>query len=321
VFVFQIQNNAGDSLLLSSACARLAVVLPLEIDGFLLPMDALPVVLFASRSQESSMTAGAMLRALREGLGLTIRDVETATARLAQKYGNPEFCLQLSRISDIETKGVIPSIYRIYSLAIVYRRDIRELMTWYGIHLENISADTMLVDAPQSHRVEGLTAGAAVRMPVKIDPSFDLTRTTNLSRVIEKWGTVPMTFLSELEQSEFTYFYIGTEDLTMYPLLMPGSFVQVDETQHKVATGPWASEYERPIYFVETRAGFRCCWCELDADKIILQPHPLSPQKTAIYKHPQEAEVVGRIVAIAMRLGDWKPVTAGARARAIREQN
>ena len=266
------------------------------------------------------MTAGAMLRALREGMGLTIRDVETATTRLAEKYGNPEFCLQLSRISDIETKGVVPSIYRIYALAVVYRRDVRELLGWYGIHVDNFIADTTLLDAPKSHRVEGLAAAESVRVPVKMDPGFNPAKTTNISRMIEKWGTVPITFLQQFEESDFTYFYIGTEDLTMYPLLLPGSFVQVDEEQNKVTGGPWASEYERPIYFVETRAGFRCSWCEVDGERLILQPHPLSGQKTSIYKHPQEAEVVGRVVAVAMRLNEWKPANA-PRAKAIREQN
>lgn len=264
------------------------------------------------------MRAGAMLRALREELGLTLRDVETATARLAEKYRNSEFCLQLSRLSDIETKGVVPSIYRIYALSVVYRRDVRELMSWYGINFDNVGADASLIEAPQSHRVEGLTAAAAAHMPVKLDPSFHLARTTNLGRIIEKWGAVPMTFLRQLEEAEFTYFYIGTEDLTMYPLLMPGSFVQVDESQNKIVGGPWPSEYQRPIYFVETRNGYRCSWCELDGDRLILQPHPLSPQKIAIYKNQQEAEVVGRIVAVAMRLDEWKPVP---RAKAIREQN
>jgi transcriptional regulator with XRE-family HTH domain len=268
------------------------------------------------------MTAGAMLRALREGMGLTIRDVENATTRLADKYGNPEFCLQLSRISDIETKGVVPSIFRLYALAVVYRRDVRELMGWYGIDTDHYAADTALVEAPKSHRAEGLTNVDTARVPVKMDPGFNLARTTNIGRMVQQWGSVPMTFLHQLEDTDFTYFYVGTEDLTMYPLLMPGSFVQVDESQNKVTGGPWSSEYERPIYCLETRGGgYRCSWCELDGDKLILQPHPLSGQKTAIYKHPQDAEVVGRIVAVAMRLGDWKPVSNSARPKAIREQN
>jgi len=267
------------------------------------------------------MNAGAKLRSVRESLGLTIRDVETATTRLANKYGNPEFCLQLSRLSDIETKGVIPSIYRIYALAVVYRRDVRELMGWYGIDMNNFVEDISLAEPPKSHRVEGLAAADTARLPVKMDPAFHLSRTTNVGRMIEKWGSVPMVFLRQLEETYFAYFYIGTEDLTMYPLLMPGSFVQVDESQSKVVGGPWPSEYERPIYFVETRTGFRCSWCELDSDKLILQPHPLSPQKTSIYRHPQEAEIVGRIVAVAMRLGEWKPVSPAPRAKAIREQN
>ena len=79
---------------------------------------------------------GQNLRMLREQLGLTMRDVETASTRIAQKRANDEFAIPPSRLSDVETKGVIPSIYRLYSLAVIYRRDIRELLSWYGVDLE-----------------------------------------------------------------------------------------------------------------------------------------------------------------------------------------
>lgn len=257
---------------------------------------------------------------MREQLGLTIRDVESATARLAGKYANPEFSVQLSRLSDIETKGVVPSVYRIYALAVIYRRDVREIMKWYGINVDSYAEDLEVVAPPNSQRLEGLGIAQEIRMPVKTDP-LQLSNTANISRIIAKWGAVPLTFLRQFELSEYTYFYIGTDDLTMYPLLMPGSFVQVDEKQNKILSGPWPSEYERPIYFVELRTGFRCAWCELDGDRLILQPHPLSPQKTAIYKYPQEAEIVGRVVGIAMRLADWKPVPSAPRAKVTREHS
>ena len=38
---------------------------------------------------------------------------------------------------------------------------------------------------------------------------------------------------------------------------------QVDETKNKVAEGMWRSEFERPIYFVEMRDGYTCCWCSI----------------------------------------------------------
>jgi len=68
-----------------------------------------------------------------------MRDVEAVSIRLAEKRGNAEFVISPSRLSDIETKGLVPSIYRLYSLAIIYRQDLRQILTWYGIDL-NLAA-------------------------------------------------------------------------------------------------------------------------------------------------------------------------------------
>ena len=76
------------------------------------------------------ITAGKSLRTLREKLGLTMRDVEHSSALIAERYHNEEFSIPPSRLSDIETKGILPSIYRLYTLSVIYRRDLRELMTW-----------------------------------------------------------------------------------------------------------------------------------------------------------------------------------------------
>jgi len=98
---------------------------------------------------------------------------------------------------------------------------------------------------------------------------------------------------------------VGTQDFTMYPILPPGSFIQVDESRNRVVEGSWRSEYERPIYFVETRDGHTCCWCSMRREEIILQPHPLSPVPVRILRHPQEAEVLGQVVGVAMKLTEW----------------
>ncbi len=62
------------------------------------------------------LPAGKSLRTLREKLGLTMRDVENSSARVADKYRNEEFSIPPSRLSDIETKGILPSIFRLYTL-------------------------------------------------------------------------------------------------------------------------------------------------------------------------------------------------------------
>lgn len=254
------------------------------------------------------LSGGQNLRALREQLGLTMRDVESASARIAERHGNDEYAIPPSRLSDVETKKVIPSIYRMYSLAVIYRRDVRELLSWYGVDLNRVAADLELAFPPKSHFSDALASISAVQVPVRLDPSFDPRRTANFGRMVEQWGLVPMAYLEQFANCEFTYGYVGSEDLTMYPILPPGSFVQVDESKNRVIEGGWRSEYERPIYFVETRNGHTCCWCTLTREELILQPHPLSPVAARALKYPQEAEIIGQVVGVAMRLGEWRPV-------------
>ena len=255
------------------------------------------------------VTGGQKLRVLREKLGLTMRDIETASRRIARKRNNnEEYLIPISRVSDFETKGVIPSIYRLYSLAVIYRRDLRELLLWYDVNLDVQVSDLEISAPPRSHLSNALANMTAVQMPVRMDPSFDPRKTLNFGRMVEQWGTVPLAYLEQFAKVDFTYGYIGTEDLTMYPILPPGSFIQVDGSRDKVLEGIWRSECERPVYFVETRDGHICCWCTLTREEIILQSHPLSPVPPRVLRYPQQAEVIGQVVGVAMRLGEWHSV-------------
>jgi transcriptional regulator with XRE-family HTH domain len=253
------------------------------------------------------LAAGLNLRGLRERLGLTMREVESASSLIAERHGNDEFGVCPSRLSDIETKGLVPSIFRLYSLSIIYRCDLRELLAWYGIDLSLSAADLHLSLPPKSHFEESLRSTPKVAVPTRLDPAFDPRRTANMSRIVEQWGLVPLAYLANLSSDKYMYGYVGSEDFTMYPLLPPGTFLQVDESRSKIVLGTWRSELERPIYFVETRDGYTCCWCSLKGEQIVLQPHPLSPVPVRMMRHPQEAEVIGQVVGIALKLGEWLP--------------
>lgn len=255
------------------------------------------------------MLAGEKLRKLREDLGLTLRDVETAATRLSVMYGNADYTLPISRLSDIETKSSVPSIFRLYSLAVIYRISMGELLALFGVDLNKMVADSLVANPGQTHPLphSDLTE---FRMPTKLDPAFNFSRTSNLGRFIMQWGTVPLAFLEKFESNEFTYGYIGSEDFTMYPLLLPGSFVQVDETKNKVVEGGWRSEYERPVYFVLTRNGYTCCWCDREGPNTVLLAHPLSLVKARTRRSDRDVEIVGQVVAVAMRL-DWAAVRNG----------
>lgn len=253
------------------------------------------------------LSAGMFLRKIRDSLGLTMRDVENASEIIAQQHASQEYLIPPSRLSDIETKGVVPSVFRFYCLAAIYHRPARELLQLYGIDLDETRTDWDASKPARSHLVRLESEQDVCEMPVKMDPGFDLRETSDLGRMVQQWGTVPFSLLGRLASQKYAYGFIGTDDFTMYPILQPGTFVQVDESKRVVVEQHWRSEYERPIYFVETRDGFTCCWCSLRLNSLVLQPHPLSPAMVRILKHPQEAEVIGQVVGVAMRVGNLRP--------------
>jgi transcriptional regulator with XRE-family HTH domain len=244
---------------------------------------------------------GQRLRARREHLGLKVREVESAAAKLADLYRSEEFQLPISRISDIESKGTIPTVHRLYSLAAIYHLDILELLRWYELPVDSLRQDGAVSAARNSH-ISGVAPHGPLNVPLYLDPSFDHQRTCNFGRMVERWGVVPTEFLSQFAEELYTYGYVGTEDFTMYPMILPGSFVQIDESKNEVQEGGWRSEYERPIYFIETHDGFLCSWCSIKGSQLFIQPHPLSPVAPQILKHPQDGEVLGQVVGVAMRL-------------------
>ena len=73
------------------------------------------------------------LRAARDRFGLTLRDVEAASLRIADELKDRRFAIPHSRLNDLERKSNVPSIFRLYTLARIYKRRIRELLAWYGV--------------------------------------------------------------------------------------------------------------------------------------------------------------------------------------------
>jgi hypothetical protein len=94
------------------------------------------------------------------------------------------------------------------------------------------------------------------------------------------------------------------EDYTLYPLIRPGSFVQIDSRQRKIRRGHWQSEFDRPIYFIELRDSYVCSWCELDGSQLILIPTPQSRVQARHVCYPRDADVVGRVTAVTMRIAN-----------------
>jgi len=245
------------------------------------------------------MEPGSRLRQARERLGLTFRDVERASYQLASQRGHPDFIIHISRLAAIENAGTIPGPHKLYALAAIYHLNPLDILNWYDVPISRHFSDGAGFPAPLTHIA---AAPNALRLPMRFDPAFDPRRTDILSRMVESWKEVEGVMFNK--DNRYLYGYVGLEDHTMEPLLRRGSLVLIDPSKRQIKSSGWNNEFERPIYFVDVRTGYRCAWCVQDKKTLILQPHPLSSCAPKIYQCPDEAEVVGQVVGLVMRFID-----------------
>ena len=234
---------------------------------------------------------------------MRVRDVELASLKIAEKYHNDEFAVLINRVSEIENRGLVPNIFKLYSICAISRLNFQEVLEWYGISLAAMPADATFAEAPSTHLLNFPTnVHGEAFLPLSLDPGVDLRRTTYLSRMIQRWGKLPLMFLDALDLKDHRYAFIGTEDWFMYPLLQPGSLLVIDETRRKVVNSGWANEFDRPIYFLEHRQGYVCGWCSLNDDRLVVQPHPASTCGPEVYSYPKDIDIIGQVTGVAMNL-------------------
>jgi transcriptional regulator with XRE-family HTH domain len=250
--------------------------------------------------------AGQRLRRARERLNLRFRDVEQASQLIAERRGNTEFGVLISRLSDIENQGTIPSLYRLYSLCCIYRLDLNEVLSWYGVPVDSIAADAGLIQIEKTHAIGFSEGDAEAMLPISLDPGIDLRRTFFVSEVVQRWGKLPLALLGGVDVKRYRYGFVGTEDWGMHPAIPPGSLLVIDDSRRKIQTSGWRSLSERPIYFLEHRDGFYCRWCSVKDGTISLISDPASEAPIMNFTFPGEIEVVGQVVGIAMSLDPEK---------------
>jgi len=250
------------------------------------------------------LRAGEQLKELRNRLGITTRQVEEHTRSIADSEGNVEFYISNAWLTQIENKITIPSIYKLYSLSTIYRIKYSDLLELYGVDLGKTGQHQITTRLRNTHLLvlETHDDDQPVSFPVRLNPEFSVDKTNLLSRMVETWGKVPISLFQQVNFQNNSYGYIGLEDYTLFPLLRPGSFVQIDSRQKKIERVRAQTEFDRPIYFVELREGYACAWCELQGNQLMLLPHPFSHCCVRQFVYPTEAEVVGRVIAVAMRI-------------------
>jgi|SRR5712664_1264376 len=267
---------------------------------------------------------GEQLKQLRAHVGLTTREVARLSHIVAAEQQSNEYLISHSWLVKVENEDCVPSICKLFTLSAIYGVSVDHSLSAY-LDLRAAARLHLLMQLPTTHALslEESQSERTVSIPVQFQENSSFDKTNLLSRVVEVWEEIPVHFLEHLNLRKCRYGFIGLRDHTMYPLIRPGSLVQIDDCQKTPRPVQYRSEYDRPIYFIELRNGYLCAWCELTNGRLVTIPHPLSGCRTQGFAFPSEAEIIGRVVGVAVRLvtsGDTDSETIGAppRRRALR---
>jgi transcriptional regulator with XRE-family HTH domain len=237
---------------------------------------------------------GAAFRAIRRQWGLSLREVEERSARLAQEWGDESYQISASWLARVERGKHELTVPKLIALATIYNQPPEELLS----HCRPGE-----IGPPQNHQLPGpnttllLTDGpldeqARYLLPDRFTTDSPPEQTTLLP---PEAGPLP---------SQYRRAIIGRQDRTLDPMIRAGSILKIDTQKRTIASRKeWTNEFDRPIYFLLTHAGYVCGWCELDKESIWLTliTHPLSHATSQRWRYRKEVEVVGRVVAGAIR--------------------
>ena len=257
----------------------------------------------------SAADAGKRLRAARERLCLSIREVEDLSREISLKMNAPDYFISRTWLGAVEAGRLKLNIYRLKSLSLIYRLGLDEILSYFGVDIRDAGTEQKLVGLPHTYLVTPTLGGAQSTLvaPVELREKVDVRRTNLVSRMFESWGEIPVALLQHLDWRNSLYGYIGIEDRTLYPMLRPGSFVQIDSHQTKIQRDGWRDEFERPIYFVELRDNlYVCSWCEVNGNQLVLIPSAQSGKQSRQVRYPGDADILGRVTAVTMRIAEMR---------------
>jgi transcriptional regulator with XRE-family HTH domain len=255
-----------------------------------------------------SERVGIRLKRIRERLGLSLRQVEDRSRKLAEKKQNPDYFISRGWLNNIENGTYTPSACKQYTLGAIYNVHWSSIFSAFGCNISDFGRDQAMFARSKTQLATRVPhADDTIVVPMRSDKQFKLDRTNLLAKLGKIWGEVPIRLIQHLDLRNGVYGFVGLSDRTMFPIIRPGSIVQIDQNQRKVVQAKWEDEDDRPIYFVELRGEFICSWCEMLDGYLNAVPHPKSKCQVRRFAYPREADIVGRVIGVTMQLVEAEP--------------
>jgi transcriptional regulator with XRE-family HTH domain len=238
---------------------------------------------------------GARLRAIRRQWHLSLREVEERSRRIAQERGDLSYRVSASWLARLERGKHELTVNKLIALAEIYSIPFDQLLR--AVYPRN----------SETQNPDQLSSSNATELPTEGPGKVPARRSLGAKPPLVGLTPDETTLLpSENGPSRTPYLgaIIGKLDLTLDPMIPAGSIVQIDTRKREISPKKhWTYEFQRPIYFLKTRDGYVCGWCELDEESqwLTLIPHPLSSAPSRRWQYRTEVENLGRVMSVVIR--------------------
>jgi transcriptional regulator with XRE-family HTH domain len=230
------------------------------------------------------VSSGQQLKILRNGRNITVREVEHASRRIADRKGDRRFRISNGWLVQLENGASESSIHKLFSLSVIYRVNFLDLVRLYNVDVDEKEKYECVADPYVTQLVRDNGNGDGLVQPAGSNNCVEL-------------ATKLVAASNEDSHAGIVYGHLGLADFTMYPMIRPGARLRIDTTQTRLSSTAWHNEYERPIFFIELRDAYACGWCELQGNQLLVIPHHSSPASVRRFTFPREAELVGRVIS------------------------
>jgi transcriptional regulator with XRE-family HTH domain len=240
---------------------------------------------------------GEVARRARMRSSLSFREVSERTAEIARVLQHPNYFCAPSALSDLEARDVFPRhIHKLISLSAVYGVPILDLADLAGLPLDETGREAMPaewtnVSAHQtktpSYRPSRLLS--AIEGEIQEVPFF-------LRRALPSIFGLPHLSVRDL-------FWAGATEKLAHPYLQGAVFLAVNRKNKIPAPALSSPVWAQPLYVLELRNGRRlCAACSLQDGILVVRPCTNGSGDLLRLRHRDDAEVLGKVVALVRRL-------------------
>ena len=247
---------------------------------------------------------GQLLRASRTKVHLSLREVAGMSHNIAGLLGDERYSVSPSSLCDYELFNMPPRhFHKAITLCSLYGLQFQVFLKAIGITLPEAGTEPI-----PDHLARRFLA---------TEPNENLNDNDIpggggfLEQMLERCEEIPFFLrasigpLSGLEDAALDdFFWIGGENDVLHPCLVNGLFALVNRREKRPIHFTSKPAWQQPVYVILVRNGaYMCACCSVENGTLVIHPYSKQFHRSEHLRYHQDAEVVGRIVAVARKMG------------------